>query len=127
MARRFSATGASRLTAPFAARPDDQLLHVEIRRMQQPAALGRGEHGDGVRRAGGAQVRALQRIDGDVDRRQRAGSRRLRRDADLLTDVEHRRLVALPFADHDGAVDRHAVQVRRIASTAAWSDLWPSP
>ena len=31
------------------------------------------------------------------------------RHADLLADVEHRRLVALAFADDDGAVDRHGV------------------
>ena len=48
-------------------------------------------------------------------------------EADLLADVEHRRLVALPFADHDRAVDRHRVEHLRMASTAAWSDLWRSP
>ena len=48
------------------ARPDDELFHVEIRRMQQAAALGRGQHRDGVRRAGRAQIRAFERIDGDV-------------------------------------------------------------
>jgi hypothetical protein len=31
------------------------------------------------------------------------------RQADLLADVEHRRLVALAFPDHDGAVDRQGV------------------
>ena len=41
-------------------------------------------------------------------RRRRAG--RLAREPDLLADVEHRRLVALAFADDDGAVDRHGVQ-----------------
>ena len=30
--------------------------------------------------------------------------------ADLFADIEHRRLVALALADHDGAVDRQAVQ-----------------
>ena len=34
--------------------------------MQQAAALGRRQHGDGVRRAGRAQVGAFERIDGDV-------------------------------------------------------------
>ena len=37
------------------ARPDDELLHVDVGRMQQAAALGGGEHGDGVGLAGGAQ------------------------------------------------------------------------
>ena len=48
------------------ARSDDQLLHVEIGRVQQ-SSLGRGgEHRDGVRRAGRAEIRALERIDGDI-------------------------------------------------------------
>ena len=38
------------------------------------------------------------------------GNFALARHADLLADVEHRRLVALAFADDDGAVDRHGVQ-----------------
>ena len=42
-----------------------------------------------------------------------------RANAHLLADVQHRRLVAFPFADDDGAVDRHAVEIARIASTAA--------
>ena len=73
--------------------------------------LGRGEHGDRVRRAGRAQVRALERIDRDVDLRAAPRPRRPSpwRHADLLADVEHRRLVALAFADDDGAVDRHGV------------------
>ena len=48
---------------------------------------------------------AFERIERDVDAR--AGA--LRR-ADLLADVEHRRLVALALADHDGAVDVERVE-----------------
>ena len=59
------------------ARADDQLLHVDVRRVEQAALLRRRQHGQRVRRAGGAQVRALERIDGDVDFRIVAG--RLRR------------------------------------------------
>ena len=80
--------------------------------MQQAAARGGGQHRDRVRRAGGAQVRALERVDGDVDLRERDGGaaalERVRH-PDLLADVEHRRLVALSLADHDRAVDRHRV------------------
>ena len=71
----------------------------------------RREHRDRVRRAGRAQVRALERIDGDVDLRKAAGrpvAQRVRQ-ADLLADVQHRRLVALALADDDRAVDRHRV------------------
>ena len=91
------------------ARTDDQLFHVHVWRMEQAAAFRRGEHGDGVRRAGGAEVRPFQRIDGDIHLRIAAPVRRLVRRADLLADVEHRRLVALAFADDDRAVDRHRV------------------
>ena len=52
-----------------------------------------------------AQVRAFQRIHGNID----AGMARIiglvPASADLLTDIEHRRLVALPLADDDRAVD----------------------
>ena len=40
-----------------------------------------------------------------------AAVRRLVRHADLLADVEHRRLVALAFADDDRAVDGHRVHL----------------
>ena len=48
-------------------RPDDDLLHVAVGRVQQAALVRRRQHGDGARRAGGAEVGALERIDGDVD------------------------------------------------------------
>ena len=91
---------------------DDQLLHVEIGRVQQAAFVGRGQHRDGIGRAGGAQVRALERIDGDVDLVVGAAlAVALAGQADLLADEEHRRLVALTLADDDGAVDRHRVEL----------------
>ena len=49
--------------------------------------------------------RAFQRIERDVDLR--PGSLRA---ADLLADIEHRRLVALALADHHGAVDLERVE-----------------
>ncbi len=85
-------------------RPDDDLLHVAVGRVQQTALVGGGEHGDRVRLAGGAEVGALERIDGDVDLRL-VGQLR----ADLLADEEHRRLVALALADHDRAAHRQRV------------------
>ena len=59
-------------------------------------------------RAGGAEVGALERVDGDVDlgRAVLAAAR-----ADLLADVEHRRLVALALADDDPAVDGQGVHL----------------
>ncbi len=78
--------------------------------MEQSAALRRGEHGQRVGRAGGAEVRPFERIDGDVDLRDTASPHAVRH-ADLLADVEHRRLVALALADDDRAVDRHRVHL----------------
>ena len=48
-------------------RADDDLVHVDVGRVEQAAALGGGEHRDRVRGAGGAEVGALERIDRDVD------------------------------------------------------------
>ena len=85
-------------------RPDRDLVHVERRAgVEHRAALGDGDHGDRVRLAERGQPRALERVDGDVDRRAAAV-------ADLLAVVEHRRLVLLPLADHDDAVHAHGVE-----------------
>jgi hypothetical protein len=87
---------------------DDDLFHVEIGRVQKTAAARRGQHRKRIRRAGRAEIRALQRIDRDIHLRQtRVPFRRL---ADLLADEQHRRLVALAFADDDRSVDRHFVE-----------------
>ena len=81
--------------------------------MQQTAAVRRREHRDRVRRAGRAEVRAFEWIDRDVDlveTHQLEPVQALGVDeSDLLADVQHRRFVALAFADDDGAVDRHRV------------------
>ena len=97
MAFRLSSTGALMSTLPLEDGPDDQLLHVDVGGVEQAALLGGGQHRDRVGRARGAEVRALEGIDRDVDR--------VAALADLLADVQHGRLVALAFADHDGAVD----------------------
>ena len=65
---------------------------------KQPAALGDCEHRECVRHGFRADRRTFERIDRDVDFGTFA-------DADLLADVEHRRLVHLAFADDDGAPD----------------------
>ena len=101
-------------------RADDDLVHVDVGRVQQAAALGGGQHRDGAGRAGGAQVGALERVDRDVDL-ERALDAALR--AQLLADVEHRRLVALALADDDAAGHRQQSSSRRIDSTATLSEL----
>ena len=82
-------------------RPDAQLLEVRVGGVGQAAGLRRREDGDRAGLAVGDEVRALERVDRDVDRRarRRAG----RRPPDALADVEHRRLVALALADDDPA------------------------
>ena len=97
---------------PGGDRSDAQLLEVGIRRVEQPAPLGGREDGDRAGLAVGDEVGALERVDRDVD---------LRADApivvvlaaDLLADVEHRRLVPLAFADDDRP--RHVDLVHRPA------------
>ena len=88
---------------PPGRRPDDDLVHVDVGRVQQAALLGGRDDGDGVGSAGGAQVGALEGVDRDVDRRPAL--------AHLLPDVEHGRLVSLAFPDHDGAVDVDALHL----------------
>ncbi len=76
-----------------------QLLHVRVGRVRQTACLGCAQDRDRARLAVGDEVRALQRVDGDVDGRDvlpfLAGL------ADPLADVEHRGLVALALTDDD--------------------------
>ena len=66
------------------------------------------EDGERVGRARRAEVRALERVHRDVHFRQTGdpGSTL----ADLLADEQHRRFIALPFSDHDRAVDRNRIQ-----------------
>ena len=77
---------------------DRDLVHIGVGRMQQAAPLRHRHAGDRVGHRLGAQRRAFQRIERDVDRP-------LVSAADLLADIEHRRLVALALADDDETVD----------------------
>ena len=80
--------------------------------MQQAALARRGQHGNRIRRTGRAQVGAFERIDRNVDLVPLPPvAVLLLCEADLFTDVEHRRFVALAFADHDRAVDRHGIHL----------------
>ena len=65
--------------------------------------LGHRDDGERVGQALGGDGRAFERIERDVDLGAAA-------EPDLLADIEHRRLVALALADHDGAVDGERVQ-----------------
>ena len=91
----------------LARRSDDDLLHVAVGSVQQPALFRGRKHRDRARRTGRAQVRAFQRIDRDIDMRNflPVGES----SSDLLADIEHRRLVALALADDDGSVHGNRV------------------
>ena len=94
---------ASRIDAGRQAAADSDLVHVGVGRVEEAAVRRHGDAGDRVRAALGADRGALERIEGDVDLGAVAG-------ADLLADVEHRRLVALALADHHRAVDVEDVE-----------------
>ena len=79
------------------------LVHVDIGRVEEAAVIGHGHHGQRIGEALGGDRGAFERIERDVDLGAGAG-------ADLFADIEHRRLVALAFADDDGAVDLEAVE-----------------
>jgi hypothetical protein len=102
--RMFSPGGRSRSTSPSGkAAADGDLVHVAVGRMQQAAALGHGDHRQRVGHRLGGQRRAFQRVERDIDLLALAG-------ADLLADEQHRRLVALAFADHHRALHLDAVE-----------------
>ena len=82
---------------------DRDLVHVDVGRVQERAAFGHGEGGYGARHVLGAQRRALQRVDRNVDLEAGLG-------ADLFADEQHRRLIHLALADDDGPVDRQIVE-----------------
>jgi hypothetical protein len=76
--------------------------HVGVRTVKQVAAVGHGDHRERVRRSGRTDRGPFERIESNVDFRA-AGT-------DLFTDVKHRCLVALTFANDDCAVDRERVE-----------------
>ena len=94
---------------PGRGRSDDQLLHVVEVGVEHRAPLGERHGRDATGNAARDQPGAVDRIDRDVDRRGIAV-------ADLLTDVEHRRLVLLALADdHDAVhVDEPEAPAHRI-------------
>ena len=93
-----------------AGRADDDLFHVAVGGVQETALLRCGQNGERARRARGAKVRPLKGVHRDIDCAELSFIPRSR--ADLLTDIEHRRFVALALADHDRAVNRKILKRR---------------
>ena len=87
------------------ARPDGDLVHVDIGGVEQIALFGHGEHGQRVRASLCCNGGAFQRIKGDINFWASANGR-----ANLFTDKQHRRFVPLAFANDHGAVHIQLVQ-----------------
>ncbi len=114
---RFSAGVLSRSTMPSGRPPTDgDLVHVDVGRVEEAAVLGHGDDGQRIGQALGGDGRALERIERDVDLAAAFAG------ADLLADIEHRRLVALALADHHRTLDGKAVQ-----RLCAWRRPRPGP
>jgi len=82
-----------------------QLLHVVDVGGEHRAALGQGDHGQRAGLALGGEAGAVDRVHGHVHLGLHAV-------ADLLAEVQHRRLVLLTLPDHDGPEHVHGGQRR---------------
>src|SRR5208283_4991844 len=100
--------GGVELHGAFAGWADDNFFHVQIGGVEEASLFAGGEHGDGIGRAGGAEIGAFERVNGNIHRREN-GLGRVLGEADFFADVEHGRFVAFAFADGDGAVHFHLV------------------
>ena len=108
LSERCDVLGRGRIKADNAvrvARADGDLVHIGVRRVQQAAARGDGQDGEGIGHRLGGQRRAFERIERNVDLRPVIG-------ADFLADIEHRRFVALAFADDDAALEVDGIEGR---------------
>src|SRR6185369_3150808 len=87
------------------------LVHVNIRRVQQTTAFGSSQHGDRVVRAKSAEVCAFERIDSDVDLRTRFGNllTDAKSAANFLSDVKHWGFIAFALTNNDASTHGNAV------------------
>src|ERR1035441_8876064 len=91
--------------------PDYDFFHIAVGSVQQPTFFRSRQHRNRSWRSGGAEVRAFQRIDREIDLWNLAAVQI--RTAHLLADIKHGRVVALALADHNRAV--HGDRVHRLA------------
>ena len=89
------------------ARPDCELVHVNIGRMQKAALFRECHSRNRIRPALGGDGGTLQRVNGDIHFRPAAG---LGVKPDFFADIEHRRLIHLTFADHHRAGDGDGIK-----------------
>ncbi len=78
-------------------RRSSQLLHVEVRGVEQTTAIGSGENSHGAALVEGAKIGAFARVNSEIHARTSAG-------ADLFSDVKHRGFITFPLANHDAAL-----------------------
>ena len=81
----------------FGRRGCSQLLHVEVRGVEQAAAIRGSQHSHGATLVVGAEVGALAGVHCEVDARAGAA-------ANFFTDVEHGGFVTLTLPDHDATL-----------------------
>ena len=86
------------------ARTNGQLVHIGVRCVQHRSAWPHGNHCQCVGHVFGGQRGAFQWIKRDIDARTIAGSH-------FFADVQHRRFVALAFANHHHTFDVEQVQL----------------
>jgi hypothetical protein len=86
--------GVADVNLALGRRGSRQLVHVEVGSVEQAPSLAGGQNGHGTVLGVGAEIGSLAGIDGKIHTGAHAA-------ADLLTDVQHRRLVTLSLADDD--------------------------
>jgi len=59
--------GRIEIDGAFAGGANNDFLHVQVRSMQQAAFFAGGKNDDGIGRAGGAEIGALERVHGDIN------------------------------------------------------------
>src|SRR6185503_18007476 len=92
-------------------RANHDLVHVNIRRVQQTTAFCSGEYGDRVVGAESAEVCAFERVDRNVDLGARFSDfiADAESAANFLADVEHWSFIAFAFADHHASTHGNRV------------------
>ncbi len=84
----------ARLLVPHHLGTNDQFIQIDVGRVPETACFRHRHHRDRSELVLCCKIRALERIDRDIDLGTLPGS-------DLLSDIEHRRLIPLTLTDDD--------------------------
>ena len=93
--------GSVEIDGVLARRSDHNFFHVAVGSVEQSSMFRGGEYGDRSRRTSGAEIRALQRINRNVDLGDFAPIGKL--SSNLFADIKHGRFVSLALTNDDGA------------------------